>query len=290
MVITTKAPGGRRRLVSLCLLLLFHLFSTVSAWTATQYARIRPGPSETLTLLSPAGAVSPTATSTTTRTMSAGIGVSITVTFTYLLLPPDAPASACLFTHLGVCSETAPTTRATGSAAINTLVFAPVVIQNPTSCTRTSFSYTTSVLIPTGTLSAYFGTQVTESAQAMLVTTRVVTVSTNLGGQEVLTTEADVYLSASALGLVPEEVSGYFRRSALLNQCVDPSPFICDPKSTLQRQPWDCGPTGYPPTAAQTASPAPTQQGPKNGAVGKRGGLLFVKYLGPVAIMAWQVI
>lgn len=301
MSITT----GCRKLL---LLLPCIIHSASAAWTATQYARLGPGTTitglggtttpSTLLLLSTTGPVSPTSTSTTTTVIGLNVEVVLTATLTYLLLAPDASATTCLLSRLGLCEPDNTPTPPPGAAAISTLVFAPIVIQNPASCTRTSFSYTTSVSIRTGGLPPTIAQQATESAQAALVTTRTVVVSTNLGGQAVMTTQADIYLSAGAVVLLPDQLPGFLTKS-LLNECVDPYSIICNPKSTLGRESWACGPTVYPPTgqnAGPTGGPGGGPgsgqggSGPKNGAAGKAGGYGLLELLASVMLTAWRIL
>ena len=293
-------PGSCRKV----LYLLPHIFATASAaWTATQYARLGPGitrdgldggstTSALPILLKTTGPVSPTSTSTTTTLIAANVDALITATFTYLFLAPDASATTCSLSRFDLCADNDPTTTLGAVPAINTLVFAPVVIQNPASCTRTSFSYTTSMTIRTGNIPYAIAVQATEPAQAALVTTRAVTLSTNLGGQPVATTQADIYLSASAAAFVPGQVPGFLTLS-LLSQCVDPYSFICDPKSTLFRDPWACGPTVYPPVgqiATRPGGSGPQQTGPPTGAAAAGRGLGLLGLLAPVVLTAWQAL
>src|SRR5512142_3429302 len=175
------APGTFRSL----LYLLTHFLSSTSAWTVTQYARLGPGitrdgldggstTSALPILLKATGPVSPTSTSTTTTVIAGNVEVVLTATLTYLFLPADASATTCSLSRFGICAEDTAAATTAGRDTVNTVIFAPVLIQNPESCTRTKFSYTTSVTIRTGNIPATIATQATEPAQALLVTSRPV--------------------------------------------------------------------------------------------------------------------
>lgn len=168
----------------------------------------------------------------------------ITVTTWYLA--PDA--SACSSTLYQTNCNPSPT-LSLGTPAITTRYFVPLVVQNPSSCTKTSFSYTSSTTVnprnPPGSL--YL--QAAESAEAVFVTTYVVTLSTDLGGQPVTTTYVDAYLSSGAvLSLTPvDPIASY------LSECVDPSSYLCSASYTVTEY-LGCtfGPTTYSPTAPST--------------------------------------
>jgi hypothetical protein len=102
--------------------------------------------------------------------------------------------------------------------------------------------------------------EATESAQALFITTYVVTLSTNLGGQAVTTNIVDVYLRSDAVqGIHP------MAEASFLDQCVDPSSALCA-TSTPAAKDYSCGSTismTYPPNGAAAAGtngkpPTPT--------------------------------
>jgi len=181
----------------------------------------------------PTGLVSPTSTNFITTTASydlVDIGYfyyPITITDFYV------PSSASICTNETGCpgDPHASTTTVTNiSSSISTRYFVPYTITQPTTCTKTSFLYTTStVVFPTELDSDYYwpgidiAAQATQPAEAVLVTTYVVTLSTNLGGQAVTMTDCDVYLKdGAAVSLGTDQVAQSF-----LAQCVDPRRYLC---------------------------------------------------------------
>jgi hypothetical protein len=102
--------------------------------------------------------------------------------------------------------------------------------------------------------------QATQSVEALLVTTYVTTLSTNMGGQAVTTTVCDVYLRSDAAFGVE-----YVAESTILTECMDPRDYFCRQFSSAISEgagivgtKTTCERTGqtYPPTAvAGAASP-----------------------------------
>ncbi len=181
-------------------------------------------------------------------------------TVTNMILAPDASWCAesgenrrCPKTPLPSLSSQTATTR----------FWAPLIITNPESCTKTSFSYTSSQQqFPNFLVPSSMAAQATESAEALLITTLVVTVSTDLGGQAVTTTVVDIYLKTDAVGGVEPLVETTF-----LNQCVDPSSYMC--QISIPPLLTGCGPTPitYPPRAGGvTAGSGSSSSGASAGA------------------------
>ena len=164
------------------------------------------------------------------------------VTVTNQFLASDAPWCVEVGPESRECPVQPRTTPT--STTVSTRYFAPLTIQPPSSCTKTSFSYTSSQQVYPGNIeTSRILPEATESAQAWFITTYVVTISTDLGGQAVTTSLVDVYLSADAVrGIVPEA------ESILLTQCVDPSISLCATSSPALQQ-YGCGalPITYPP-------------------------------------------
>jgi hypothetical protein len=182
----------------------------------------------------PTGSVSATSSETATEQYTGFLGneyITIDVTVTRIYLASGS-AAACTFSP---CKST----RTDSSEDIDTTVFAPVVVTNAASCTQTSYRYTTS---SSGTLSPVMlnsmpgvldqATDTGAAGPALAVTTYVVTVSTNLGGQAVTTRRCDVFLK-------PDQARGLTvgrDESDLVTECVDPRHYLCpSAKTTLGR-------------------------------------------------------
>ncbi len=148
-------------------------------------------------------------------------GPTYVITVTNWFLAPEA--SWCV--QFGDKAKECPTTPIPKptTSTVSTRYFAPLTIEQPSSCTKTSFSYTSSQQVfPANLQPTSLLAEATESAQAWFITTYVVTISTNRGGQAVTTSLVDVYLSANAVqGILP------LSQSSLLNECVDPpAPYV----------------------------------------------------------------
>ncbi|KAH6716721.1 hypothetical protein BKA61DRAFT_600306 [Leptodontidium sp. MPI-SDFR-AT-0119] len=258
--------------------------SITSVWTGGTV-------SSTYTLsipVSPTGSVSATSSNITTSSASdvlfylgpATETLIYEITVTNLFLPTNAPVcvpSYSFYVTTGYCS-TSSTSSTTASPTITTRYFVPVIISNPSSCTQTSFSYTSSQDVDLSYLPSIVRTQATEPSEALFITTYVVTMSTNLGGQAVTTSVCDVYLNSDAVtGALPAVEASY------LSQCVDPSKFRC---STTRLGPSDdvCGPLPitYPPkgktggaagAATGTSTGASSSTTSKSGAMGLAGAI-----------------
>lgn len=261
---------------------LLPLVSQAAAWTATNYLitsqSLQIGQSTTRTItttVTPTGSVSPISTNTSLTTYGrtnlfdlVPLG-SYVVTVTDMYLGPNASACSTGEVFKETCFP--PTTTAsTGKPAITTRYFAPIVISAPGSCTKTSFSYTSSVSVNPEVLPSGIGLQATASSEAAFVTTYVSTLSTDLGGQPVTTTYADVYLTSGAVISVtpgPAEAS-------LLSECVDPASYLCSSSEVVTNGPvCTHDPITYPPTGPSPGSAGATTTGgsPKNGVEGRAG-------------------
>ncbi|KAM7208180.1 hypothetical protein V8F20_001460 [Naviculisporaceae sp. PSN 640] len=186
----------------------------------------------------------------TTKPIVALVSTYLTylVTVTDLFYAASETKNLCISTGFTRCSPT-PTFIQPGTTSITTNFYAPVLIQNPSSCTLTSYSYTTrqSVNVPIMDDSIpAVAQQATQSAQAALVTTWVSTRSTNLGGQAVTTTMVDVYLKEGAVGGI-----GPLDELSAMSECVDPRSLWCS-ISTYETPGASCQTEGqvYPPTEA----------------------------------------
>ncbi len=133
------------------------------------------------------------------------------------------------------CLSAASATQTIG-AALTTTYYAPVIMSNPVSCTRTNFAHTTaesiflhldgSSAIPTP------AEQATQTAQALFVITSVSTLSTNLGGREVTTSICKVYLRYGAIiGLNPS--------AQVQLEYVDPRSYDCSVAQARASQTWE---------------------------------------------------
>jgi hypothetical protein len=252
-------------------LLLFA--SSAAAWTRTDHWQtkvITTTSSKLFTSSIPVyptgGAPSPISSNTSTTLLTVGAaGAFIVSTHTYLVTITDLFYAAdatglCVSTGFKECS---PTPTFTHSGSITTNYWHPIVVANPTSCTLTSYAYTTAQTVFPPTLFRSIpgaADQATESAQALLVTTYVSTKSTNLGGQAVTTTVCDVFLRQGAVA----GVSPGYELSAM-SQCVDPRVFSC---SVITSQ----TPTAVCETAGQTYPPTAFPTGPGRAGQGTGAG------------------
>jgi hypothetical protein len=292
------------------LLLLCALASSAKAsWTYTQYlstTTITPGftPVAKTVTVWPTGTVSATSTNITTITTSNPIlnqEVNLTATITSLWLAPDA--SACAYTGPNfVDSATCAVSFTSVNSATSTGIYIPYTVTNPPSCSKTSFSYVTSTYGPTGYIQQEdvlyvgyiyrtFWNQITvtgSAGEALFVTTYVSTISTDLGGQPVTTTNEDIWMKTDAFpGLTAVGSEEYY-----LTQCVDPRRFLCNNGKGASATAGSCGTDWigtYGNTAAVTTAPGgstssqslstptggTTGGGPKPGGVAGREGLLL---------------
>lgn len=243
--------------------------SMVAAWTSTNHwqTSLLTGyktPTQTSISVFPTGSDSATSTTTSTSLFTSG-GYTLLLTVYDLFYPPSAAVCTAgrAFT---TCGPTPALSRTTGTS-ITTRYWAPVRIANPTSCTKTSFGYTTAstVALPSAWIDGV-AQQATQSVEALLVTTYVKTLSTNMGGQAVTTTVCDVYLRTDAiLGGI------YTAESTLLTECVDPRDYSCRQLSSaltagagIVGTKTTCDRTGqtYPPVAVAGAA-SPTDGAPR---------------------------
>jgi hypothetical protein len=225
--------------IALTPLFLILYVSNVACWTYTEYLTVVTTstiedfgfgstiPTTVIFTVSPTGPVSPTKTEITTveATLVEQAVLNITVTDLYL-----APGASVCSNDQFTCS--ASTTAATLNT-IDTSVWAAVTISNPSTCTQTSFIYTTSSVVVLSDL--YVGYQTFQTVlneatdtgpngEALFVTTFVSTVSVDLGGQPITQTFCDIWLKNGALqslALNENEVN-------YLAECVDPRRYLCN--------------------------------------------------------------
>lgn len=195
--------------------------------------------------------VKPISTSTDYNTDYAGGGNLasgiINVTTEYFILPNITGLPVSAFYLFGK-----PADSNTASPTITTHYYAPVTLSNPTSCTKTTFSYTDSVDVDLpDTLTA----QATDSSLATYVTTYVSTIRTDLGGQAVTTSRCDVYLNSKAIP------SATIFNDGFLTECVDPRRATCSAGEN-QKATGSGGCNGiYPPTGASNPTSKSTAGG-----------------------------
>jgi hypothetical protein len=229
------------------------LSACVAAWTSTNYY------SPTLTMgfydvtstttqqsVYPTGSVIGTLTNSSTLNFidegvifgSGRARATYVITITNIYLGPSASVCDTTSDYLFIGSEYktpcpvhSSTTISTSSVdpatpTVSTRYFAPLIMANPSSCTMTSFSYTSSALIaPDSVFTRAYATfleQLVEPGVILLSTTNVFTLSTNLGGQAVTTSVCDIYVGS---GVAVVDMN--YAQSSYLSQCVDPSSFLC---------------------------------------------------------------
>ena len=226
--------------IALKLLVLALYVSNVACWTYTEYLSITAttgfdgSTTPSTVTVSPTGPVSPTKTEITTLETSIYFGLgaaTFNITVTDLYLGPGA--SVCTLTgYAFTCSTSNAVATVAGTTdRIVTSVWAPVTISNPSTCTQTTFTYTTSSveMLNFIGIQTQFPTLFNEAAEtgpngeALFVTTYISTVSVDLGGQPITTTRCDVWLKNGALeGIVPDDSEGFY-----LNNCADPRRYLC---------------------------------------------------------------
>jgi hypothetical protein len=246
------------RLTSLSFLSLV-LAQPSAAWQVTYYATetILPsawgGKTTTITPVVTTAplTVSPISTSTDYSTDYAqGKGLDhgkINVTTEYLILPNVTGLPVSAFYLFAPPSESTA-----ASPTIVTHYYVPVTLSNPTSCTKTTFTYTDSIGVA---LPSSLTAQATDSSLAAYVTTYVSTISTDLGGQAVTTSRCDVYLNSKT---VPEAT---ILNNGLITECVDPRRSTCSAGEN-QKATGSGGCNGlYPPTAASNPTSTSTAGG-----------------------------
>jgi len=150
-----------------------------------------------------------------------------------------------------------------------------MLVTPPASCTKTKFSYVSSKqLNPDTGLPAPLTSIAGDPAQsaALLITTYVVTPSSDAAGQDIPTTYCDIFLKPGAIE--GPDASTALDEASYLSQCADPSSFLCaESTSTLGACLSTTGPIVYPPTSfagaglttTTAAGPTPTKH---NGATG----------------------
>jgi hypothetical protein len=273
------------------LLCLLYIGNAVG-WTYTEYLTTYPstdqlfGTTKIITQrVTPTGNVSPTSTNITTTSAEVGFAgyiASFNVTVTDLFVGSNALVCALE----GFAATCSPVTT-TASNSIQTTWWAPVTITNPPTCTDTSFVYTTSskdtlftlggVLFDTSTLTTLFdqATQTGPGGEALFVTTYVSTISVDLGGQPVTTTNCHVYLKSGVLdGLGPD-----LGERSYLSQCVDPRRYLCGSQSVGIG---GCGTDWvgtYPQTVTASASASSSVVGLASTSAAKTNGIAGREYL-----------
>lgn len=240
---------------------------SVRAWSMTNYYNYSTQVFGSTTLsqivtVTPTGPVTGTSSIVATSITSDDAHVKYNYTVTSLFLEPTASwcVPGLVNVNTKVCTGTQgqpsiPTTKP--NSLLYTRYYAPLLIAQPSTCTQTSFSYTSSREIYPNQLPSSMGTQATESASVTFISTNF-GVNTNLGGQAVTTTVVEIYLIPNAVQNVnPGDEARY------LTQCVDPSSFLCSaPTPALLA--FGCGPQPitYPPraqaTGGTTAQPTST--------------------------------
>jgi hypothetical protein len=245
------------------------------AWEMTSYYNYSTevfGGTVTLSALIdvvPTGPVTGTSSDVKTTTfLDPDYGFTYIYTLTSLFLEPTG--SWCASQNRGygntkICTGTigllAPPIP-TLNPLLKTRYFAPILITQPSSCAKTSFSYTSSIQIYPTELPGSMATEATIGGEAVFITTHIAVASTNLGGQIITATAIDVFLKSGALqGVTAVSQASY------LSQCVDPSSFMCSFTLTPSPLFFGCGPTPivYPPQADVTGSSIGTGTGGRAG-------------------------
>jgi hypothetical protein len=233
-----------------------------AGWDVTEYLIVRnittglvPDYIETSTVY-PTGPVTPTSTSAATNTGYVPVTenaymLDLNVTTSYLFLPTDS-------TDLPVATTSAESgilEDGDTTPSITTKYYMPLTVSNPESCTLTDFTYTE--VLGLQFTKPWMRERATQSGLALLVTTYESVISTNLGGQPVMTSRCDVYLKSDAIPV--KDPNDEYKFDGLLSECVDPRPSVCTGKG---QDPAATGSEGckgaYPPTAAAHVQADPT--------------------------------
>lgn len=215
-------------------------WSLTNHWQTTVHTRASTSFVTSSISVIPTGAATPVSSNISTTLVTDGVGggllpdqYTFEVTVTDLIYADDA-SGICTASRASCSPSTSPTPTTT-SSTITTNYYAPVAISNPASCTRTSFAYTTARSIRLHDVSTDipgFGEQATQPAHALLVTTYVSTLGTNLGGQDVTTSVCEVYLRDGAVaGGVGPDTGAHF-------ECVDPRVHACSVALARASQPF----------------------------------------------------
>lgn len=234
------------------------------AWEVSSYAIVKSittglipdyNQSTTVELTAPL-TVSPLTKITTVRndyfvaTENGGGRAVVNVTFVEVRLPTDV--------DLPTSTSGAPNPDTTSTSSIQTHYYVPATVSNPTSCTKTKFTYTDSIGVK---LPTYLTTQVPDSSLVEHMTTYVSTISTNLGGQAVTTSRCDVYFKSGAVPVIEGDIGvdgDYY-----LSQCVDPRREVCTLKGENSAAKGDGGCKGdYPPTGTKNDDASSTEGSP----------------------------
>lgn len=203
--------------------LCFVLINAAISWEVTYYATLTTSDFDFISVATLTQTVFPTAPVTPISTATyvdqsqelavyqAPGGVPINVTTKYLILPNT---SLPLWT-----GQYAPTTSTIAHTNIETNYYAPVTVSNPSTCTKTTFTYTDSISI---FVPDNLTPQATDPTVAAFVSSYVVTAGTDLGGQAITTTQCDVYLNSQAAPSIDP-----YPWDKYLDECVDPRHYIC---------------------------------------------------------------
>lgn len=212
-----------------CLTAILILSQYVYGWSETTYLMNTTdylgGP--IVEVVYPTAAVTPMSTSVaivnTSLLVESGY-ITIPITVSNLFVESGAPIYS--ITAPWMPDKPTPTTP-TATTSIGTRYYGPALVSNPTTCTKTQFTYTAihSVYIPTE-----LAAQATESVNAAYITSFGGDYSTDLGGQELQTMYSVVYFRAQALGgLLPIDQA----EQHYLTECVDPRRYLCAQDNTL---------------------------------------------------------
>ncbi|KAH8879088.1 hypothetical protein GQ53DRAFT_849853 [Thozetella sp. PMI_491] len=210
-------------------------WSTTNHWQTTLTTWNKQATASSISVY-PIGSVSATSANISTSLFTS---MSYTLVLTVHDLFYASDASVCTRNGLKSCGPT-PALSSKTSGAITTTYWTPVPISNPASCTKTSFDYTTAstILLPSPWITDV-AEQATQSVHAVLVTTYVSTLGTNLGNQAVTTTVCDVYLRSEAAS-----GDNYVAEASIASQCMDPRDYYCQALSSGSPYAWDFGTIG----------------------------------------------
>lgn len=297
--------------IVLKLLVLICCIASVVCWTYTEYVSVVTTQGFDLATttnaitVSPTGPVSPTSKNVTTLSTAFNLGGLalgyFNLTVTDLYLGPNA--SVCTPSNYAfTCSaSTTTTTSYNPFDTISTGFWIPVTLSQPSTCTQTSFTYTTSSFNILELYGDYteFPTLLDEAlntgtgGEALFVTTYVSTLGFNLGGQAHTSTYCEIWLKNGALASIPpNNDEAYY-----LTNCVDPRRYLCSgghsDSATCETDwigtyPMITGTTGPKSTAASTTGKGSGQASRSTAKAGATKGMnsLLHGSLGMVAMLA----
>ena len=206
--------------------LLLQLAGLVSSWTVSSDVYFVTGfvgvQTQGLGCPAPNATALSTFTSTTTEYFGSDLigGGDVIVSYIYIVYDSTAPTVTDV--DLSACTPISHNS-ATPSNTISTSYYGPAILSNPASCTKTSFTYTTAeaVAVP-----SFFASQATDPTNAAVATVLSSFVSTDVGGQSVVTSWSAIYLKPEAFANASAVPYGG-EESSYLDQCVDPRRFFC---------------------------------------------------------------